>query len=106
MKTSNFVSFEKVDLQSGFWQDRYNLNKTVSMQNVRLRFEESGRFDALRFNFLKTGKEPHIFYDSDVAKWMEAVAYLIAKDPDSMREHEALCEELSASANLSKAHLP
>jgi DUF1680 family protein len=94
MKNSNFVSFEAVDLQSGFWQDRYNLNKTVSMQNVRLRFEESGRFDALRFNFLKTGKEPHIFYDSDVAKWMEAVAYLIAKDPDSMREHEALCEEL------------
>ncbi len=94
MKNSNFVSFEKVDLQSGFWKDRYNLNKTVSMQNVRLRFEESGRFDALRFNFLKTGKEPHIFYDSDVAKWMEAVAYLIAKDPDSMREHEALCEEL------------
>ena len=39
-------------------------------------------------------KMPHIFYDSDVAKWMEAVAYLIEKDPDGMREQEVLCEVL------------
>jgi len=94
MKNSNFVSFEKVDLQSGFWQDRYNLNKQVSIKNVRDRFEESHRFDALRFNFLKNGHRPHVFFDSDVAKWMEGVAYLIAKDAESMRDHEALCEEL------------
>ena len=94
MKNSNFVPFTKVDLQDGFWRDRYELNKQVSINNVRIRFEESGRFDAMRFNFLQNGRKPHIFFDSDVAKWMEAVAYLIAKDPDSMRGHEALCEEL------------
>lgn len=94
MKTVDFIPFESVTLTDGFWKDRFDLNKNVSLSNVRKRFEESGRFDALRFNYATTGKKPHIFYDSDVAKWMEAVAYLIEKDPDGMREHEALCEEL------------
>ena len=91
---SNFVSFKKISFNDGFWKKRYELNKNVSIKNVRERFEESGRFDAMRFNFLKTGKEPHIYFDSDVAKWMEGVAYLIAKDRDSMTSHEALCDEL------------
>lgn len=94
MKTVDFIPFESVTLTDGFWKDRFDLNKNVSLSNVRKRFEESGRFDALRFNYATTGKKPHIFYDSDVAKWMEAVAYLLEKDPEAMREHEALCEEL------------
>jgi uncharacterized protein len=94
MDAAAFIPFEQTDLTDGFWRDRYELNKRVSIENVRRRFEESGRFDALRFNFLKTGRRPHIFFDSDVAKWMEAVAYLAEKDPDGMREHLALCEEL------------
>lgn len=94
MKNSNFISFEQVDLKNGFWHDRYELNRKVSLENVRRRFEDSGRFDALRFNFLKNGRRPHIFFDSDVAKWMEAVAYLMCKDREAMRGHEALCEEL------------
>ena len=94
MKTVDFIPFSSVRLTEGFWKDRSDLNKNVSLVNVRKRFEESGRFDALRFNYHKTGKKPHYFFDSDVAKWMEAVAYLIKQDPESMREHEALCEEL------------
>ncbi len=91
---NNFVSFENVDFLDGFWKERYLLNKNVSLANVRKRFEDSGRFDALRFNFIKNGKKPHIFFDSDVAKWIEATAYLIAKDRKSMKSHEALCDEL------------
>ena len=94
MKNSSFVPFSKVDLYDGFWRDRYELNKNVSINNVRIRFEDSHRFDAMRFNFIKNGHRPHVFCDSDVAKWMEGVAYLIEKDPEAMRDHEALCEEL------------
>ena len=104
MKNSTFLSFKDVNLKHGFWYDRYNLNKNVSLENVRKRFEESGRFDALRFNFLKTGKRPHIFFDSDVAKWMEAVAYLYTKDPDSMKDYIVVCEELIDS--MEKAQRP
>ena len=94
MKIVDFIPFQSVTLTDGFWKDRSDLNKNVSLANVRKRFEETGRFDALRFNYATSGKKPHIFYDSDVAKWMEAVAYLLEQDPEAMREHEALCEEL------------
>ncbi len=94
MQNGKFVSFKNVNLNSGFWCDRYELNKQVSVKSVYERFEDSGRFDALRFNYFKNGKRPHIFYDSDVAKWIEAVAYLIEKDRTSMTKYEALCDEL------------
>ena len=94
MKNEKFVPFWDVELNDGFWKNRYDLNKNVSIQSVRDRFEESGRNDALRFNFLKTGKKPHHFYDSDVAKWIEGVAYIMEKDRASMAEHEALIDEL------------
>ncbi len=102
MKKCSFLSFKRVNLNNGFWHDRYNVNKNVSLENVRKRFEESGRFDALRFNYLKTGKRPHIYYDSDVAKWIEAVAYLYAKDPESMTEYIKVCEELIDSMDKSQ----
>ncbi len=94
MKTVDFIPFQSVTLTDGFWKNRSDLNKNVSLFNVRKRFEETARFDALRFNYAATGKKPHFFFDSDVAKWMEAVAYLLEQDPEGMREHEALCEEL------------
>ena len=90
----NFVAFKNVEFTDGFWRDRYELNKKVSIENVKHRFEDSGRFDALRFNYIKNGKKPHIFFDSDVAKWIEAVSYLIIKDRASMAKNEALCDEL------------
>lgn len=94
MKEIRFVPFSDVEFEDGFWKRRYELNRDVSMNAVRARFEETGRFDALRFNYLKNGRKPHYFFDSDAAKWMEAVAYLYQKDPDSMKDHIALCEEL------------
>ena len=108
MDTATFVPFEQTELTDGFWLDRYELNWRVSIENVRRRFEDSGRFDAMRFNFLKNGRRPHIFFDSDVAKWMEAVAYLAVKDPEGMQEHLALCEQLhgggTAPGRLSELH--
>lgn len=91
---STFISFRDVDFSDGFWKKRYELNKNISVENVKKQFESSGRFDAMRFNYLKTGIKPHIFYDSDVAKWIEAVAYLIMKDRNAMKENEKFCDEL------------
>ena len=94
MKIGNFVSFRDVKLEDGFWQKKYDLNKNVSIFSVRDRFEETARFDAMRFNYLKTGKKPHIFYDSDVAKWVEGVAYIMEHDRESMKENEKLIDEM------------
>lgn len=94
MKKSNFIPFNCLKWKDGFWADRVRLNREVSLPSVRRRFEDTGRFDALRFNYLKTGRRPHIFFDSDAAKWMEAVAYMAMNKEQGIEEHLALCEEL------------
>ncbi|MBO5327444.1 MAG: hypothetical protein J6A84_04925 [Clostridia bacterium] len=70
---NDFVSFRDVILENGFWKDRYDLNKTVSVQSVRERFEDTFRFDAMRFHDPQKGNPIHFFYDSDVAKWIEGI---------------------------------
>ena len=94
MEKCKTVPFRNVTLGKGFWLDRYNLNKNVSLGCVKKVFEETGRFDALRFNYLKTGRAPHYYFDSDVAKWIEAVSYIMEHDRESMRENETLIDEL------------
>lgn len=86
------VNFEEVDLLNGFWKDRYNLNSKTSIYAVQKVFETSGRFDAIRFKGSDDGL--HIFYDSDIAKWIEGVAYLIAKNREECKDLEFFCDEL------------
>ena len=60
------------------------------MQN---RFADTGRFDALKCDRREGApNRPHIFWDSDTAKWMESVAYLIEKEP--MPDLEKAVEEM------------
>ena len=94
MENNKIVSFRDVKLADGFWKNRYELNKNVSIGAVRNKFEESARFDALRFNYLKNGRAIHYFYDSDAAKWIEGVAYLIEHDRASQKDNEAFIDEL------------
>ena len=94
MQKESFVPFFEVSLKDGFWRDRYLLNKDVSISAVKARFGESARFDALRFNYLKNGKPLHIFYDSDAAKWIEAVAYLLRTHREELAEEETFIDEL------------
>ncbi len=50
--------------------------------------------DALRFNYHKNAIRPHHFYDSDVAKWIEGVAYIMEHDRDSMADYEVVIDSL------------
>lgn len=93
MQKLNNISFKNVTLNDGFWKCRYDVNKNVSIRSVYDRFEDTGRFNAMRFK-RKEGEPVHIFYDSDVAKWIEAVAYLIQKEPDGYTEEQKIIDEL------------
>ena len=83
------IGYERVTLQAGFWQSVREKNAHVSLKNVYRRFAETGRFAALRCE--KQENPPHIFFDSDVAKWLEAAAYLQAEFPDE--EVRAIIDE-------------
>ncbi|MDR0856699.1 MAG: glycoside hydrolase family 127 protein, partial [Clostridiales bacterium] len=90
------IPFRAITLGGGFWRARYELNRDVSVKSVYARFEETGRFDALRFNY--DGTRPlHFFYDSDAAKWIEAVAYLIEKDRHGYADYEKIIDDLVLS---------
>ena len=79
----NYVALttENVDVTGGFWYEKQKLIKNVSMHNVYKRFAETGRFEAFNFTW-REGDEnkPHVYWDSDVAKWIEAVGYISMKE--------------------------
>ena len=77
------ISFQQVDLTEGFWRDRQNLNRDVTVGAVERRFRDTGRFEAFKFNWTPDSNlpRPHYFWDSDLAKWIESVAYLLQKGP-------------------------
>ena len=81
------IPFSDVEITGGFWKKRQDLNRSTTIYAVRDRFAETGRFDAFRCDW-KEGdpNRPHIYWDSDVAKWIEAVAYLVEKHPEPALE--------------------
>ena len=74
------------------WEKKDRLNRETSIYSVYDRFSDTGRFSAI-IDGWHEGMEhkPHIYWDSDVAKWLEGAAYIIAKHPD--KKLEAMCDE-------------
>lgn len=77
---NEFLSFDHVTFSGGFWKKRLEINSTVTIQAIYQQFKASGRFDALRLNWEEGKPMPHIFWDSDTAKWIEAAAYILQKE--------------------------
>jgi len=72
------VDFSQTKVTGGFWKQKQDMVRKTTIYAVYDRFCETGRFDAFKCDW-KEGQpnKPDIFWDSDVAKWMEAAAYLI-----------------------------
>ncbi|MBR6532927.1 MAG: glycoside hydrolase family 127 protein [Clostridia bacterium] len=87
------LNFDCTKINDGFWNFYNKLNRKSVVKNVYNRFKETGRFDALRCDWREGApNKPHIFWDSDVVKWMEGVAYLMEESPEP--ELEALVDEM------------
>ena len=67
------VDFTSIKINGGFWKEKQDLVREITINAVYDRFKESGRIDAFNFD---SGVKAHFFWDSDVAKWIESVAYL------------------------------
>ena len=76
-----FIDYDRVALTDGFWKEVRSRNAAVSLKNVYRRFAETGRFSAVAC--VRREDPPHIFYDSDVAKWLESAAFILAKTQDA-----------------------
>lgn len=89
------LHFSQTKLLGGFWHHYAELNRKVTIPAVYDRFSETGRFAAFRCDWQEgMPNKPHYFWDSDVAKWMEGVAYLLREQRDP--EMEAIMDETIA----------
>ena len=79
--------FTQVAVEDGFWAPRIRTNRERTIPHAYRQLEETGRIGAFRLDW-KPGREPvpHIFWDSDVAKWLEGASCDLALHPDPERE--------------------
>lgn len=89
------IPHENVVFQDQFWQPRLKMNREQTIPFQYEQCKQTGRIDAFKLEW-KPGDEPvpHIFWDSDVAKWLEAASYTYATHPDS--NLDALMDEVIA----------
>ena len=78
MRTIRPIEWWEGEITGGYWKHRQDINRDVTCRAVYERFVETHRFAALSCTW-KEGQpnRPHIFWDSDVAKWMEGASYLL-----------------------------
>ena len=79
----NPVPFTKVIIDDAFWAPRLRVNREKTIPHIYRMCKETGRINAYSLLW-KPGQEkaPHQFWDSDVAKWIEAASYSLAIHPD------------------------
>ncbi len=77
------LSLSDVRIADAFWSPRLEVNRAVTLPHEYAQCKKTGRIDAFRLNW-KPGdpNPPHIFWDSDVSKWIEAAACTLATYPD------------------------
>ena len=73
MKT---VNNKNIKITDGFWKVKQDMVRDVTLKSVYDRFKETHRFDALDCIWKEGDPDmPHVFWDSDIAKWIEGFAY-------------------------------
>ena len=101
------VPLKNVSIADRFWAPRLDVNRRQTIPHMYAQCKQTGRIDAFRLAW-KPGDQPkpHQFWDSDVAKWVEAASYSLATHPDA-RVQELLGEvvELIAGAQQPDGYL-
>lgn len=82
-------NYQNTTLTGGFWKAKEDLNRDVTLNAVYNRFYETGRITAFQCDW-KEGmpNQPHIFWDSDVAKWLEGASYALSRQYDGELERK------------------
>lgn len=104
------ISWKDVTISGGFWKKRQEINETVTLPAEYRQCKETGRIDSVKCLYdpsvVTSGKasivtidgifflddthegppRPHHYWDSDLAKWMEAASYSLLHRPDPQIE--------------------
>ena len=83
------IDFSQVDLLDGFWKQRQKVTREVSLPAIKQAYIKKKRFEATKCAYKSWQfwrKPPHIFYDSDVAKYIESWGFFLQKERDEKAE--------------------
>jgi uncharacterized protein len=86
------LEFRDISLNEGFWAKKINVNRKISLHFGFEMLQKAGNFDNLRIaaGLIKGNYRGYVFLDSDIYKWLEAVAWEMGRHPD---------QELSSKAD-------
>ncbi len=80
-------NLHSVRIGGGFWRAKQEINREATLPIEYEQLESTHRLDILKGKWNEqAGYTPHIFWDSDIAKWLEAVAYSLHSHPDAVLE--------------------
>ena len=84
----------KISLNDKFFAPRQKGNLSSTIPSALARCKETGRLDAFKLQWKEGSSEvcPHIYWDSDVAKVMEGMAYVYNEAPEIGKKLEELVE--------------
>lgn len=85
------IPFYHTRIDGGFWGEKQKTSRDVTVHAVYDRFEETKRFEAIRCDKAqheKEGWKPHIFWDSDAAKWIEGASYTLEYEKNGQLEEK------------------
>jgi DUF1680 family protein len=91
----NYPPLSSIQIEGGFWGRWQIVNQQTTIPAMYKQMASTGRIEAFKLNW-KPGmpNPPHIFWDSDVAKWIEAASYTLVTHPNPSLE--ALLDEVIA----------
>src|SRR5688500_17733999 len=82
------VTLKNVKIETGFWHERQRTNRNRTIPAIYRQMKQTGRLDAWRLDWQPGQKPPHIFWDSDAGKWIEAVGYSVTTHPNPEFEQQ------------------
>lgn len=94
------ISFSCINFDKGFCKSKQDMLKKTTVGAVYNRFSDTFRFDALRCQPTEQ-YTPHIYWDSDIAKWIEGACYLLMKenDPELLKKVEDAVDDIITNSD-------
>lgn len=87
------VYLDHVQITDGLWAERQGTNRNRTIPAIYDQLEKTGRIDAWRMDPDRERPRKRsvitMFFDSDTAKWLEAVGYSLHTHPDPELEKQA-----------------
>jgi hypothetical protein len=81
------TGLKDVKITGGYFYEKQQMNEKITLPATYKQFYNTGRVEAFKLKWRKgQEKQPHIFWDSDIAKWIEGAAYALVHKRDENLE--------------------